>query len=153
MKWAFLCLLLLTSFTCLSQEWSSKVVEVIEGDVYEVQRPSGKTITVRLYGVYCPEPEQPYGSQAIDQVTDKILNKNVKILGIGKDPQGFISAEVHLKNLFINKYLVRQGLAWVSPNHCKQADCDRWKAIQEQQREAETGLWAQDQPTPPWKYR
>jgi len=56
------CLLFLPVL-CFGQ-FTGKVVEVTDGDTYQVKRASGETVTVRLYGVDCPESSQSYRSKA-----------------------------------------------------------------------------------------
>jgi len=46
------------------QDFTGTVVEVTDGDTYTVDRTDGGTVTVRLWGVDAPEPDQPYGTVA-----------------------------------------------------------------------------------------
>ena len=45
-------------------EVAGRLARVIDGDTFEVERPDGKTITVRLFGVDAPESDQPFGAEA-----------------------------------------------------------------------------------------
>ena len=54
----------------------------------------------------------------------------------------------------LNEELVREGLAWVYPRYCDEEPlCSRWKKLQQDAREAEVGLWAEDDPVKPWEWR
>ena len=46
------------------QTYTARVVEVTDGDTYDVRVSEGQTFTVRLWGIDAPESSQPYGSDA-----------------------------------------------------------------------------------------
>jgi endonuclease YncB( thermonuclease family) len=48
------------------QSFTGKVVEVTDGDTFDVRRSIGGTVTVRLWGVDAPEFDQPHGVKARD---------------------------------------------------------------------------------------
>jgi len=43
------------------QTFRAKVIEVTDGDTYDVRRPDGQVVTIRLHGVDAPESSQPGG--------------------------------------------------------------------------------------------
>jgi len=53
----------------------------------------------------------------------------------------------------LNEELIKAGFAWVYVQYCKQPVCEQWKRYEESARKSKAGLWAQPNPTPPWKFR
>jgi endonuclease YncB( thermonuclease family) len=37
--------------------------------------------------------------------------------------------------------------------YCKKDICDKWRLLEKEARQSKTGLWLQDDPVEPWKYR
>ena len=44
--------------------FTGRVVAVHDGDTITIERASGERVRVRLWGVDCPEGDQPWGSDA-----------------------------------------------------------------------------------------
>lgn len=150
---------LLSTFTlillvfCVEAQWKGKVTEVIDGDTYEIRRTDGSSVTVRLYGIDCPEDDQSYGDKATQRVRDKILNHTLRVEKITIGTYGRTIARVYYNSEMINEWLIKNGLAWVYPRYCDDPVCDNWKNIQQRTKRNKTGLWSQGNPTPPWEYR
>ena len=136
-----------------------KCTEVINGDVIEVKTESGKTIRVRMESVDAPELDQPFGECASEYVETSLLNKHLKIAITGEDEQGRSRGWVLMypdgRNQAIvvtnfNALLVKEGLAWHYNVH---ADSEMIRNLENQAREAKAGLWKDDDPVEPWKWR
>lgn len=135
----------------VAAQWQGKVVNVVSGDQYQVKKPSGKTVEVRLYGIACPGNGQPYENEATIAVANKLVNRRVKVKKVETGLYDRVIAKVFHKSIMINQWLLRKGLAWVFTKYCKKPCCDRWKAIQERKKASGTGLWSQKNPKPPWE--
>lgn len=46
------------------QTFTARVVEITDGDTYDVERSIGGKVTIRLHGVDAPESNQPFGRKA-----------------------------------------------------------------------------------------
>ena len=132
---------------------SYRVVQVQDGDTITVE-PSegGDRIRVRLYGIDCPEKNQPCGSLAKSYVARTILYKPVNIEIKSKDKYKRTVAIVTMPDgITLQELLLSSGLAWVYPQYCK--DCKFWVAVQNEAQKNRRGLWQDDDPTPPWQWR
>jgi endonuclease YncB( thermonuclease family) len=61
------------------QTFSARVVEVTDGDTYDVRRSIGGEVTIRLHGVDAPESSQPYGRAAARVARRHVGGKNVRV--------------------------------------------------------------------------
>ncbi|MBQ4132488.1 MAG: thermonuclease family protein [Desulfovibrionaceae bacterium] len=131
-----------------------KVVKVSDGDTLDVLDSSGELVTVRLYGVDCPEYMQDGGPEALEHTRELALMKKVKLTVFYEDQYGRKVALVHLPDgKILNRELLRGGHAWVYENYCKESFCDDWRAAQKQARREKKGLWKQKSPQAPWNWR
>jgi endonuclease YncB( thermonuclease family) len=144
MHQAFIVLITFIPSLCFAQSWNGKVVEITDGDTYEVRRASGGTVDVRLYGIDCPESDQPYGGEA----ADRILYETVEVEKVETGPYGRLIGMVSHNGTNINGWLVSKGLAWVSDKYCNKPVCRNWKETQREKQSRDVGLWAQDDPLP-----
>ena len=150
-----LCLL----FPMPSWGWSGEVVSVHDGDTLKVRRAdTGKIITVRVYGVDCPELGQPWGKEARDMTAQIALGKTVEVIPAQtrKSYKREVAGLVRLDALVIlQDVLVSTGLAWVDDRYCKLEVCDFWRLHQTDAKAATPprGLWADENSTPPWQWR
>jgi endonuclease YncB( thermonuclease family) len=133
------------------QTFTAKVVEVTDGDTYDVRRSDGQTITIRLHGVDAPESSQPYGTAATRAARRYVGGKNVRVSveDIGRYGRAVASVEVQGGNL--GHMLVRDGLGWWYREYASNAT--ELQRLQRQARNAGRGLWSQANPTPPWAWR
>ena len=134
--------------------WQGKVVEVIDGDTLVVQKANTE-VDVRLYGVDTPESDQPYGHRATRFTKMMARFERVGIEPKDRDQYGRVVALVYVDGdgECLNEELIRAGHAWVYERYCHIRDCDHWQQLERQARQAEKGLWAGDNPIPPWDWR
>ena len=133
------------------QTFTGRVVEVTDGDTFELRRSIGGTVTIRLHGVDAPESSQPYGTAATRAARWLAQGKNVRatVEEIGRYGRAVASVEVQGGDL--GALLIRRGLAWhyrrYAPNETEYA------RLQRQARSASRGLWSRPNPVPPWTWR
>ena len=124
------------------------VVTVIDGDTFRIDNT-----TIRLFGIDCPESNQPYGQKAMDFTANMIEGNFLEIQKVGQDRYGRILAIVTINGINLNENLVWAGLAHVDTRYCKLPICIGWLAGEEIARLENVGLWKQGQPIPPWVWR
>ncbi|MCS3685800.1 thermonuclease family protein [Salinibacter ruber] len=133
------------------QTFTAKVVEVTDGDTYDVRRSSGQTVTLRLHGVDTPESAQSYGGAATRKARQYVGGKRVRasVEDIGR--YGRAVARIEVQGGDLGAMLIRDGLGWhyeqYAPNETEYA------RLMDQARKAGRGLWSQPNPTPPWEWR
>lgn len=128
--------------------WSGRVTAIEDGDGLWIEG-----IHVRLYGVDAPEDEQPGGAEATAWLESVTLGKRVVVHQMAVDKYRRPVGIVYTDDLCINAEAVRQGHAWVWDAFCRLAECRRWRDMQTRARETKAGLWTEDKPLEPWKWR
>jgi len=145
----FATILLATS----AQAELATVTRVIDGDTIEVTL-SGKTESIRLYGIDAPEKKQAFGLAAKDFVEVMVGGKMVDILLVGKkDRYERPVAIVMYGTQNLQEQLILAGYAWVYPQYCRKSFCTAWTTLQGISAGNRVGLWAQPAPVRPWEWR
>ena len=138
---------------CPALSWAdfgARVVTVHEGDRLTV-RHDGRSETIHLKGIDCPELKQPYGKQAKHAMAAYVGNRDVVVRGLTRDKQGRVSAEVLLHDgRNVGRELLKEGLAWWQRSA---ASDPSFEVLEELARASGKGLWADSDPVPPWKWK
>jgi len=137
---------------CLAAgSFSGEVVGVLDGDTIEVMHGQ-QAERVRLNGIDCPEKKQAYGTRAKQAAAALVFGKDVTVRTHGLDKYGRTIADVLLPDgTNMNQVLVKDGWCWW---YRKYAPLDTTlQRLERAAREAQSGLWADPKPAPPWEYR
>ncbi|MEO2019588.1 MAG: thermonuclease family protein, partial [Fuerstiella sp.] len=137
-----------------------KVIKIIDGDTIDVLTDDKETIRLRFNGIDTPERGQPFGNNATEFVRDTVGGKMVRLVTHGEDRYDRTIADIYLAvddplvelpDLFLNRELVRRGLAW----HYKEYSDDKRLAHDEDNaRSKKLGLWGgSHKPIAPWDWR
>ncbi|BCG47053.1 nuclease [Citrifermentans bremense] len=145
------------------------VVGVAEGDRITVNS-FGTEIPVRLYGVAAPQiakvdkftgwykPGQPYAEDAFRALSIKVLHQQVKVeirtTLLSKSESAQIAfAVVYLDGRNINLEMLNEGWAWADRMILSRNDHPRYLTTERIARSKKRGLWAQENPQPPWNFK
>lgn len=143
-------------FPVSAHAWPGTVLSVGDGDTVTVA-PGGDAsspIAVRLYGIDAPEKKQAFGAKAKAYLTEHLpVGQTVEVLPFDMDQYGRSVALVQTDGRTVNAEMVREGYAWVYTRYCKAKMCHQWKKDEKAAREANLGLWQEEEPTPPWVWR
>lgn len=135
-----------------AETWQGTCAGVLDGDSLVITRDNtGKE--VRLYGIDAPEYDQDYGRQARDYLRRLVLNEQVRVEPVDIDSYGRTVARVHAPGGCVNEQLIARGCAWLYTRYCAPEDRHAWQPLEENARQQRLGLWAQDEPIPPWEFR
>ncbi|PLX80140.1 MAG: hypothetical protein C0615_01605 [Desulfuromonas sp.] len=143
-------LTLLTPFFAMACEKCDIVIDVIDGDTVVIQC-EGKARQVHLVSVDAPQLEQPYGKQA-KAFTEKMVKNHVVTARYIDNSR--VSDIVNANGQSLKWGLIRAGLAWYPDNHQEATlrnVSDKVGKFERKARRARKGLWAQDNPQPPWE--
>ena len=147
------CLVLAFVATCPALSWAdfgARVVTVHEGDRLTI-RHDGRSETIYLKGIDCPELKQPFGKQAKHAIAAYVGNRDVVVRGLTRDKQGRLSAEVLLQDgRNVGRELLKEGLAWWQRSASSDASLEM---LEDLARASHKGLWADPNPVPPWKWK
>ena len=151
--------LLLVLLACSSSnkikpnEISGQVIAIKDGDTIEILY-DGKPMTIRLAHIDCPEIKkgQPFGKAAKQYTSDLCFGQTVTVINERKFDRykRLIAVVINEKGENINKELVKAGLAWHFKKYSKD---DSYADLETVARQNKVGLWADDNPTPPWNWR
>lgn len=126
-----------------------KVVGVLDGDSLEIlvdKRP----VMVRLHAIDAPEWDQKRGKEAKKALSQLAFGKQAVVEVKGLDNNERTLGRVKVGKVELNAEMLKQGWAW----HFKRFDQDEQLAeLETEARKAKRGLWADQQPEPPWEYR
>jgi len=137
----------------LSQAFEARVVWVTDGDTLTVLKKGWSPETIRLYGLDCPEKDQPYGFKARVFTLSRILFREVVVEPVERDRYGRLVARLSRDGKSLNKKIIQAGYAWVYDRYCRKEVCSRYRLLEEEARHASRGLWGGDDPIPPWRWR
>ena len=134
--------------------WQGMVEQVIDGDTLKVRHENGRIYNVELYGIRSPHLSQPSGPEAKQAAQKLVEGKSVNIQVVNVNPNGSTVGVVAINDQYsLQAFLVGSGMAWVYDGHCDLKMCTQWNAMETQARTAERGLWKDDNPVAPWKWR
>ncbi|NLK37790.1 MAG: nuclease [Epulopiscium sp.] len=131
---------------------SGRIIGIKDGDTVVLLTPEKKQITVRLYGIDCPEKNQAYGTRAKQFTSDLVFGKDVDVQIVSSDRYGrTIGMIVTDDGITVNHELVRNGYAWWYREYAK--DDTILPLLEKEARLSYIGLWADNNPVPPWNFR
>lgn len=143
------------------------VERVVDGDTVIV-RDGDSRLRVRLAYIDAPELKQPYGKEAKQYLEmliadacgpeDRCLDQT-KLFVEGEDQYGRVVGRLWTgKHGALDLAMLSAGFAWVYEKYAKpprisEKFADGLRRRQEEARAQKAGLWAQDDPEPPWNWR
>ena len=143
-------------FNCKTEDKDSgtitgRVVSIADGDTFTLLTDEKKQVKIRLYGIDCPEKKQPFGTAAKQKLSALVFGKHVRIKQMDIDRYTRTVAIVYNEaNTSINEEMLKTGFAW---HYVRYDDNIYWRQLQESARRKKIGLWAEDDPVPPWQWR
>lgn len=127
--------------------WEARVVGVTDGDTVTVEDANGQRTRVRLWGIDAPERDQPGGEPAHAHCIAVALWQTVDVREMARDKYArLLAVLVRPEGWSINGNMVRMGHAWAYGSK-------RWRGTEARAKMEHRGLWKQDAPVPPWKWR
>jgi endonuclease YncB( thermonuclease family) len=137
------------------EPFAGKVVGISDGDTLTVIRQTGaktESVTVRLNGVDAPETGQPFGAQSKKFTSNLTYDKPVVVVPKTYDLYGRLVAEIILpEGTNLSHEIVRAGYGWWYREYCP--DHAVLGALENAARRNRWGLWAGNDPIPPWQFR
>ncbi|HBW8141056.1 micrococcal nuclease [Escherichia coli] len=156
LNYIVICTLLL-SCSSFANNFAGKVTRVIDGDTIEVKTIPEKVlvyevpIRVRLINIDAPEKKQPYGRWSKEQLKSLLAGQPVTVTYTQTDRYGRVLGRVVTANgTEANRQQVIKGAAWVYERYNTD---NSLPALQREAQKQKRGLWADNQPVPPWEWR
>lgn len=147
----FSIILLLGNTQAKAEEITGQVIEVLDGDTLSLLTSDDWQIHVRLASIDAPDLSQPYSNKARQTLSALALGKRATLQVVARDLAGRSVARMFIKELDINREMVRRGAAWVAHDDDAAPPIHLLPVEAEAKRERR-GLWAQPQKdiVPPW---
>lgn len=127
-----------------------RVVKVVDGDTLVIFTAKNQQIRVRLTEIDAPEQRQAYGRKAKEQLASFCAGKKAVLTDTGTDRYGRTLGRVHCDSIDANLQMVTTGYAW---RYTKYARDPALVVAQDSAQRMKLGLWADDNPIPPWDFR
>ena len=134
----------------LAQDFSGVVTRIADGDSMTVVTPERRQIEVRLADIDAPERGQPFADRARQALGDLVFEKSVEVRFNDADNYGRIVGRVYAGNVDVSGEMLQRGLAWVYRDYVRDQSL---LAFEAEARKARRGLWAAEEPIPPWEWR
>lgn len=131
---------------------SAYVEKVVDGDSVVLVREMRK-IKARLWGIDCPEWDQPFSLQAKLSLKADIEGRKIQYERLYTDEFGRSIIRLYSNGVYINERIIERGHGWVHPYFCKSDICHKWVKMEETARVQKKGLWHKDDPVPPWIWK
>ena len=146
---ALLALCCCAALSTQAEIFTAKVIVVTDGDTVIVLR-DGQKVKTRLANIDAPEKAQPFGKQSRDSLLEMVGKKQVQIDSQAVDQYGRLVGLISVDGLNVNEEQVRRGMAWEYSHFHRD---ETYRALQNEARQAQRGLWTQYNPQAPWQWR
>ncbi len=127
-----------------------KVIKVTDGDSIVIQDDKEQSIEVQLEGIDAPEFQQPFGKEAKELLSEKLLKKDVSIQWEKEDNYKRKLGWIFHEDRNINLWMIEKGAAWHYAQYNKE---ESFSNAQQAAKKAKLGLWEDPMPQAPWDYR
>ena len=129
---------------------SGRVISVADGDTITIIGDGNTQYKIRLNAIDAPEKSQNFGQKSKQQLSNYVFGKDVTVTWKSKDKYGRVLGTVFVGGKDINLQMVRDGYA----HHYKRFDSSpAYAAAETEARQMRRGLWADDNPVEPEKFR
>lgn len=143
-------LLLVLTNSCQAES-SYRVTYVYDGDTVKI-RSGNNEFKLRLTDIDAPERDQAYGLKSRRALAKLCQNKNSTVTATvtGTDKYNRTLGKLQCNQLDASTYLVAHGLAW---HYVHYSNDPLLHDAELTARRKKLGLWAGENPTPPWIWR
>jgi endonuclease YncB( thermonuclease family) len=136
------------------------VISIADGDTFDARMKGdkfgGRVIRVRFGGIDTPEHGQTHGWRSRQALRELIRGKTVDLNCYKQDPRGRQVCRVFVAGEDVGLNMVARGAAWHFKAFAKEQtpeDRRRYAQAEDKARAAKRGIWASNNPMPPWECR
>lgn len=148
MKFLFASVALALSFPAWA-DFTGNVVGVADGDTITVLRDNAQ-VKVRLAEIDAPEKAQAFGNKSKQALSVLVHGKAVLVVEQGHDRYKRTIGRVYQGDVDVSAAQVKHGMAWVYRKYSKDVSL---LPLEDEAKAQRLGLWADDEPVPPWVWR
>ena len=133
------------------EEYLVSVVSIADGDTFTGLTTDNKQVKCRIYGIDAPEKKQAFGNRSKQTLSDLIFGNQVHIKIQNKDRYRRAVVWVFtVEGKDVSAEMLKTGMAWHFKKYSKDAG---YAEIENIARKQKIGLWADQNPVPPWEFR
>jgi len=141
----------LHSINVRAESLIGRVVAVADGDSLTLLDGAQRQHKIRLVAIDAPERSQAFGHKAKQTLAEICFGKEAEAIIETKDRYGRYVSEVYCEGINANEAMLSQGMAWVYTQYAKKFP--HYTDLEISARTNRTGLWADQNPIPPWEFR
>lgn len=149
-KLLVLMLALLIPATSWATEWAGTVVGISDGDTLTVLNADKKQVKIRLTEIDAPESKQAFGTQSKQSLSELCFKKTVAVTDNGTDKYKRTLGRIRCEGVDANAEQVKRGMAWAYRQYLTDQSISD---LEESAKAVKLGLWADNEPVPPWEFR
>lgn len=155
-RWIVLALLIELQWIAHADVLLGHVVAVSDGDTITVLDGSKQRHVVRLIGIDAPEKAQAFGQKAKQSLSELVFDRDVSVTWFKRDRYGRTVGQVRIGDTDVCLEQIKRGMAWHYKDYEREQsleDRSRYTTAEEKARITKSGLWADNNPIEPSKYR
>ena len=153
--------LIIIAFTVLAlashaDTLTGRVVGIADGDTLTLLDATNTQHKIRLTGIDSPEKGQAFGQVCKKSLSDLAYDRVAEVESNKLDRCGRVIGKVLVNSQDVNLEQVRRGCAWHYKKYQNEQILDdrlSYNAAEESARTSRVGLWADNEPMPPWDWR
>ena len=144
-------------------DFTANVVHIIDGDTIDVLDGNNQKLRIRLLAIDTPELKQNFGHESFFYLNKILSGKSVMIISSPDKNKPYtlgyykrIIGKVVLNGKDINLEMIKKGMAWHFKKYKKNqpiGERHSYNIAENEAREKKIGLWFEENPLPPWKWR
>ena len=135
---------------------TGRVVGIADGDTLTLLDATNTQHKIRLSGIDSPEKGQPFGQACKKSLSDLAYDRVAAVESNKLDRYGRVIGKVLVNSQDVNLEQVRRGCGWHYKKYQNEQILDdrlSYNAAEESARVSRVGLWADNEPMPPWDWR
>ena len=136
--------------------FTGRIVGIADGDTLTLLDATKTQHKIRLAGIDSPEKSQPFGQHCKKSLSDLAYDRLATVESSKLDRYGRIIGKVLVESQDVNLQQIRRGCGWHYKKYQnEQSPEDRlsYSSAEELARTNRKGLWADQEPIPPWDWR
>lgn len=142
--------LLLLPLIAHATTWSGTVIGISDGDTVTVLNDQKQPVKIRLTEIDAPEKAQAFGEKSKQSLSEICFKKSATVENKGTDRYKRTLGRITCEGIDANAEQVRRGMAWAYRQYLTDPTISDLEATA---KENQTGLWADENPLPPWNFR
>ena len=127
-----------------------KVIKIVDGDTYDLLMKNNNTMRIRMRGIDAPERGMPFYRVAKEHLGKICFGKLIHLENLEKDRYGRTIAYSYSDGTELSHEMIKAGMAWHFKKYSSDAVLSDLEIVA---RKSKLGLWADENPIPPWENR